>query len=54
VRFPSSLALQTAGDTGQLLPFGLTMDGLERWALVYLGLSSLVFVGVWLVGYLRR
>ncbi len=54
VRFPSTLAFQTAGDASQALPFGLTMDGLERWALVYLGLSSLVFVVVWLVGYLRR
>ncbi len=54
VRFSSSFAFQTAGDAGQALPFGLTMDGLERWALVYLGLSSLVFVAVWLVGYLRR
>jgi hypothetical protein len=54
VRFPCTLALQTAGDASQALPFGLTMDGLERWAVVYLGLSSLVFAGVWLVGYLRR
>ena len=54
VRFPSTMAFQTAGDAGQALPFGLTMDGLEHWAVVYLGLSSLVFVAVWLVGYLRR
>ncbi len=54
MRFPSTLAFQTAGDASQALPLGLTMDGLERWALVYLGLSSLVFVAVWLVGYLRR
>ena len=54
VRFPSTLAFQTAADAGQALPFGLTMDGLERWTLVYLGLSSLVFVAVWVVGYLRR
>jgi hypothetical protein len=54
VRFPSTLAFQTTGDAGQALPLGLTMDGLERWALVYLGLSSLVFVAVWVVGYLRR
>jgi hypothetical protein len=47
------LALQTAGDAGAL-PFGLTMDSLQQWTLVYLGLSSLVFVVVWLVGYLRR
>ncbi len=54
MRFPCSLAFQTAGDASELLPFGLTLDGLQRWALVYLGLSSLVFVVVWLVGYLRR
>lgn len=54
VRFPCSLALQTAGEASQAMPFGLTLDGLERWALIYLGLSSLVFVAVWVVGYLRR
>ena len=54
VPFPCTLALQTASDASQALPFGLTMDGLERWAVVYLGLSSLVFVVVWVVGYLRR
>lgn len=47
------LALQTAGDAAAL-PFGLTMADLQQWTLVYLGLSSLVFVAVWLVGYLRR
>jgi hypothetical protein len=47
------LALQTAGDAGAL-PFGLTMDSLQQWTLLYLGLSSLVFVAVWLIGYLRR
>ncbi len=54
VRFPCSLAFQTAGEASQAMPFGLTLDGLERWALLYLGLSSLVFVAVWVVGYLRR
>jgi hypothetical protein len=54
VRFPCSLAFQTAGDASEALPFGLSMAGLERWALVYLALSSLVFVVVWVVGYLRR
>lgn len=51
---PSTLAFQTAGDAGQALPFGLTIDSLQRWSLIYLGLSSLVFVVVWVVGYLRR
>lgn len=54
VRFPCTLAFQTAGDASESLPFGLSMAGLERWALVYLALSSLVFVVVWVVGYLRR
>jgi hypothetical protein len=48
------VAFQTAGDASESLPFGLSMAGLERWALVYLALSSLVFVVVWVVGYLRR
>jgi hypothetical protein len=47
-------AFQTAGDASQVLPFGWTIDGLQRWTLIYLGLSSLVFVVVWVVGYLRR
>ncbi|MEB3260550.1 MAG: cytochrome B6 [Cyanobacteriota bacterium] len=54
MRFPCNLAFQTAGEASQAMPFGLTLDGLERWALLYLGLSSLVFVAVWVVGYLRR
>jgi hypothetical protein len=54
VHIPPTLAFQTAGDAETVLPLGLTMAGLERWALLYLGLSSLVFVVVWVVGYLRR
>ena len=49
-----TFAFQTAGDASQVLPFGWTIDGLQRWTLIYLGLSSLVFVVVWVVGYLRR
>ena len=52
--FPCTLAFQTAGDAGVALPFGLTIESLQRWTLIYLGLSSLVFVVVWVVGYLRR
>jgi len=49
------LAFQTAGDAAEgLLPFGLDIASLQTWTLVYLGLSSLGFVIVWLVGYLRR
>lgn len=54
VPFPSTFAFQTAGDAETALPFGLTIDGLQRGVLIYLGLSSLVFVVVWVVGYLRR
>jgi hypothetical protein len=54
VPFPFTLAFQTAGDVGEALPFGLTIEALQRWTLIYLGLSSLVFVVVWVVGYLRR
>ncbi|MFZ0408705.1 MAG: cytochrome B6 [Cyanobium sp.] len=49
------LALQTAGDAvGGALPFGLEMADLQTWTLIYLGLSSLGFVAVWVVGLLRR
>jgi hypothetical protein len=54
VPFPCIFAFQTAGDASEALPFGLTIDGLQHWTLIYLGLSSLVFVVVWVVGYLRR
>ncbi len=47
------MAFRTAGDAIDL-PFDLTIESLQRWTLVYLGLSSLVFVLVWLFGYLRR
>ncbi len=47
------LAFRTAGDAIDL-PFDLTIESLQRWTLVYLGLSSLVFVVVWVLGYLRR
>ncbi len=49
------LALQTAGDAGDgLLIFGMDMASLQRWTLIYLGLSSLAFVLVWVIGFLRR
>jgi len=38
----------------EALPFGLSMGELQTWTLVYLGLSSLAFVVVWVLGYLRR
>jgi hypothetical protein len=48
------LGLSTAGEASGALPFGLSMAELQQWTLVYLALSSLAFVGVWVVGYLRR
>ena len=48
------LAYATAGDAANGLLNGLSIDSLQRWTLIYLGLSSLAFVVVWLVGYLRR
>jgi hypothetical protein len=48
------LGLSTAGEANEALPFGLSMGELQTWTLVYLGLSSLAFVVVWVVGYFRR
>ena len=48
------LGLSTAGEANGALPFGLSMADLQQWTLLYLGLSSLAFVAVWVVGYLRR
>lgn len=49
------LTLQTAGDAGDgLLIFGLDMASLQKWTLIYLGVSSLAFVLVWVIGFLRR
>jgi len=49
------LALQTAGDAGDgLLIFGQDIATLQQWTLIYLALSSLAFVLVWVIGFLRR
>ncbi len=49
------LAFQTAGDAGEgLLIFGMDIATLQQWTLIYLGISSLAFVLVWLIGFLRR
>ena len=49
------LALQTAGDSVEGLQiFGMDMASLQQWTLIYLGLSSLAFVLVWVIGFLRR
>ncbi len=48
------LGFSTAGDAANGLLFGWDIATLQKWALIYLGLSSLAFVVVWLVVYLRR
>jgi hypothetical protein len=49
------LALQTVGDAGEgLLIFGQDIVSLQKWTLIYLALSSLAFVLVWVIGFLRR
>ena len=48
------MGFSTAGDAANGLLFGWDIATLQKWALIYLGLSSLAFVVVWVVGYLRR
>ncbi|MFM7312698.1 MAG: cytochrome B6 [Cyanobium sp.] len=49
------LALQTAGDAGGgFLFLGQDIATLQQWTLIYLGLSSVAFVLVWVIGFLRR
>ena len=47
------LAFSTAGDAADGLLFGADIASFQQWALIYLGASSLAFVVVWVVGYLR-
>ncbi len=51
---PALLAYATAGDAANGLLNGWSIDDLQRWALIYLGISSLAFIVVWVVGYVRR
>lgn len=48
-----TLAFSTAGDAADGLLFGWDIAIFQKWALIYLGASSLAFVVVWIVGYLR-
>lgn len=50
---PFVFALSTAGDAADGLLFGWEIASLQKWALIYLGVSSLAFVIVWVVGALR-
>ena len=48
------LGFQTAGDLPDgSLPFHWDVSNPQTWTLIYLAVSSLAFVIVWLVGYLR-
>ena len=48
------LAYATAGDAAEGLLNGLSIASLQRWTLIYLGLSALAFIVVWVVGTFRR
>lgn len=48
------LGFSTAGDAANGLLFGWDIAEMQKWALIYLGLSSMAFVVVWVVGYFRR
>jgi len=48
------LAFHTAADAANGLLFGWDIATVQKWVLIYLGASSLAFVLVWVIGYLRR
>ena len=48
------VGFSTAGDAANGLLFGWDIAEMQKWALIYLGLSSMAFVVVWVVGYFRR
>ncbi|WP_198003421.1 hypothetical protein [Synechococcus sp. RS9916] len=47
-------AFSTAGDAANGLLFGWDIATVQKWALIYLGVSSLAFVVVWILGSIRR
>ena len=47
-------AFSTAGDAANGLLFGWDIATVQKWALIYLGVSSLAFVVVWILGAIRR
>lgn len=49
----TSIGFTTAGDAAEGLLFGWEIATVQKWALIYLGVSLLAFVVVWLVGALR-
>ena len=48
-----TFAFTTAGDAADGLLFGWEIATIQKWVLLYLGVSSLAFVLVWLIGALR-
>ena len=48
-----TFAFTTAGDAADGLLFGWEIATIQKWVLIYIGVSSLAFVLVWLVGALR-
>ena len=42
-------AFSTAGDAANGLLFGWDIATVQKWALIYLGVSSLAFVVVWIL-----
>ena len=48
-----TFAFTTAGDAADGLLFGWEIATIQKWVLIYLGVSSLAFVLVWIVGALR-
>ena len=51
---PLPLAFTTAGDAANGLLFGWEIATVQKWTLIYLGLSSFLFVRVWVIGGFRR
>ena len=47
-------AFSTAGDAANGLLFGWDIATVQKWALIYRGVSSLAFVVVWILGAIRR
>ena len=52
--FTGLFAFSTAGDAANGLLFGWDIATLQKWALIYLGASSLAFILVWVIGFFRR
>ena len=49
----TTIGFTTAGDAADGLLFGWEIATVQKWALIYLGVSLLAFVVVWLLGALR-